>query len=119
MLYFRSTSHIDHMLLNLANGIAKEHSDVFFCSVTQYQGDIIRLQHFSIMTIHHSEGDGITGVCRIDHINTKWRLFLNVLFVTRCLLQPLRTKPTTTVASAAACKPCSAESASLEIEANA
>lgn len=33
MLDFRWTSYIDYMLLNLANGIAKEHSGVFFCSV--------------------------------------------------------------------------------------
>lgn len=33
MLDFRWTSYIDYMLLNLAIGIAKEHSEVFFCSV--------------------------------------------------------------------------------------
>lgn len=39
MLDFRWTSYIDYMLLNLANGIAKEHSEVFFSRLdyTLYQ----------------------------------------------------------------------------------
>jgi hypothetical protein len=53
MLDLRSDSHIDYMLLNLANITAKEHSDVFFCSVN--------------LTLHSIKGVRITAFQHHDY----------------------------------------------------
>jgi hypothetical protein len=68
------------------------------------------------MTIQHSEGVSITGVCRIDHINTKIvvqrpvRDMMPTRAVANQTLAESQSYPQLPyVASAAACKPCSAE----------
>jgi hypothetical protein len=58
MLDFRSKSHIDHMLVNLANIIAKEHSDVFFCSVDLTPRSI---KGFRITAFQHDDYTALGG----------------------------------------------------------